>query len=214
MTSQQVGLKIGTLGWQHDAWRETFYPEDLPSSWQLDYFSNVCRVALVPEHEWQCWSQEALTAIVESVEDDFSLYFALQNDLNGGVDNAQTMAQLAHVLSVLGNVAQGVVVWSEKPFDQCYLLTLPVTLISSQHSLSGWQWQQNGVWMSGNPLGFVNQLPPEGRPQVSLLTDFVESLSKNNEPLKSNSVAFIVGGEEINMKQVSDLKTIGELLGY
>ncbi len=206
-------LQIGTYGWRHNDWVADFYPDDLPEAWQLDYFSNVYRVVLVPQSEWSTWSQQAMQEIVESIGDTFGFYLALDNDLNGGIKNRDVFVQITDVVSVLDSAILGVVVWSESPFVSLDLLPCPITLISSRHCLSGWQWCRKGVKISGNPFGWVETLPEDGKEQVALLTDFVASLSKD-EHSKRSVLPFIVGGGKINMQQVANLKTIGELLGY
>ncbi|VAW49972.1 hypothetical protein MNBD_GAMMA04-2188 [hydrothermal vent metagenome] len=208
-----VELQIGTYGWRHDDWVGDFYPDDLPEAWQLDYFSNVYRVVLVPQAEWCTWSQQTKQEIAESMEESFGLYLALDNDLNGGVKNRQILSQLEDIVSSLGDSILGVVVWSESPFTSLALLPRPITLISSQYVLSGWQWCREGVKISGNPFGWIEQLPENGKKQAALLTDFVASFS-DDDHAKRNVLPFIVGGEEINMEQVANLKTISELLGY
>lgn len=41
-------ILIGTEGWQHAAWREVFYPEELPREWEFCYYSNRLRAVWVP----------------------------------------------------------------------------------------------------------------------------------------------------------------------
>lgn len=41
-------ILIGTEGWQHAAWREVFYPEELPREWEFCYYSNRLRALWVP----------------------------------------------------------------------------------------------------------------------------------------------------------------------
>jgi len=205
-------LQVGTYGWRHDDWMGRFYPDDLPEAWQLDYFSHVFRVALVPQSEWQVWSQQTMQEMAESLEESFCLYLALDNDLRD-VEDSEIFVQLTDVVSVLGDSVLGIVVWSESPFTSLELLSCPVTLISSRYCLPGWRWRRDGLWMSGTPLGWVKKLPEDGKTQVALLTEFMASLSRN-ECTKKNVLPFLVGGEKINMEQVANLKTIGELLGY
>jgi len=210
-----VALRIGTCGWQHRRWLGTFYPDDLPEAWQLDYFSNVFGVVLVPQSEWKHWSSSFVEAVIASAEDGFEIYLGLNNDLNGGIENPQTVAKLADIVSLLDHSVVGFVVWSESPFTHLTLLQRPVTLISSQHCLPNWQWKNEECWLSGNPLGWTAQLSDEGKEQAALLVDFVKSLSGlEMEDSKNRTVPFLIGGDKIEMEQVANLKTIGELLGY
>ncbi|MBI1422719.1 MAG: hypothetical protein GC149_04560 [Gammaproteobacteria bacterium] len=43
---------IGTCGWQHPQWRDTYYPEGLPDDWQLAFYGNEYPVVLVPDAYW------------------------------------------------------------------------------------------------------------------------------------------------------------------
>lgn len=211
-------LKIGTYGWKQDSKTSSFYPEDLPEDWQLDYFSNAFRVVLVPQTQWLNWSEEALHDVMDSVEGDFEFYFAVQEGLN-----ATKLEQLKRVVSVLGKRASGVVLWSEVAFTDLSIQSLPVTLISSHYCLPGWKWQSDAMWLSGHPLGFVSQLSVDGKVQATLLKAFMASLSSEEKKGVSHlAVPFIVGGIEggvkehvkVDMQQVVNLKTVGELLGY
>lgn len=44
-------ILIGTVGWRHAAWRDRFYPEELPADWEFCYYSNRLRAVWVPADE-------------------------------------------------------------------------------------------------------------------------------------------------------------------
>lgn len=210
-------LQIGTYGWQHNHWLGSFYPEDLPVDWQLDYFSNAFRAVLVPQSVWTGWSEVDLQAVNEAVEAPFYFYFAIES---GSDFESALLPQLEKIIAVLKSQAMGVVVWSESLFTQSELAGLPVTLISTQHKLPGWHWQYQGVWLSGQPLAYLSELPKDPKAQVVILKDFMHSLTlevnskATTVVLESQGVCCIVGGEKIDMQQVANLKTIGEFLGF
>ncbi|GKT12488.1 MAG: hypothetical protein ISEC1_P1466 [Thiomicrorhabdus sp.] len=196
-------IQIGTYGWQHSNWSEVFYPSDLPAEWQLDYFANAFRVVLVPMSDWLAWSESDLDEIVESIENEFSMFFAVQGDLN------QTqITHLKKIVSCVGASTKGVVIWSDKAFSNTRIAGLPVTLISQNFTLPGWSWQYNGLHMSGSPLGYLAELPEDGREQAAILRDFAAFL-----PVKVAGAPLVVGGDSVDMAQVINLKTVSELLG-
>ncbi len=204
-----VRLHIGTYGWIHQEWEGSFYPDDLPSSWQLDYFGNIFDVVLVPQAEWEKWSLSDMIAVKEGLEPRCKMYLALQQS------SMESWVRLPLVFSVFDTIIPGVVIWSEQPFYQTHILCKPVTLISTYFRLPGWSWYIQGVWLSGQPFGFVAELPKKESSQVQLLTDFVESLPSNAlENSDIISVAWIVGGVSVNVQQVMNLKVISELMGY
>ena len=43
---------IGTCGWQHPQWNDSYYPEGLPEDWQLAFYGNEYPVVLVPDAYW------------------------------------------------------------------------------------------------------------------------------------------------------------------
>lgn len=49
----QARILIGTQGWRHAAWENSFYPDDLPQEWQLAYYGNEFDVTLIPADYWQ-----------------------------------------------------------------------------------------------------------------------------------------------------------------
>lgn len=196
-------IQIGTYGWQHREWSEGFYPSDLPAEWQLDYFTNAFRVVLVPVAAWLTWSESDLESIAESLESRFSMFFAIQGNLN----QIET-TQLNKVVSYLNESAKGVVVWSDEAFSYTDVAGLPVTLISQNTTLPGWFWQYNGLQISGSPLGYIANLPENGREQAAILKAFSVSL-----PADVDGAPLIVGGDLIDMTQVINLKMVSELLG-
>ena len=47
MASSSLVL-IGAAGWQHPAWRDRFYPDDMPDDWQLSYYNSHFRPSICP----------------------------------------------------------------------------------------------------------------------------------------------------------------------
>lgn len=197
-------LQIGTYGWRHQNWLESFYPDDLPEDWQLDYFSNAYRVLLVPMSDWLSWQSLDLEEVVDSVEAPFYFYLAVEHPLE-----KQQIEQLETVVNALGESVAGMVAWKAELVEQLKAINLPVTLVSENEHLSGWSWQLGAITFSGNPLVVLSELPTDGKAQVAILKSFMQSL-----PSEVNGAPLIVGGDSIDMEQVANLKTVGELLGF
>lgn len=202
-------LQIGIYGWQRADLDGQFYPEDLPSDWRLDYYSNAFRVVLVPQLEWEVWDEEDLEAILEAVEAPFYFYFALE-----AAFTTEVLSQLSKVVETLKTQACGVVIWSEKPFEHTEIAGLPVTLVSTKYKLPGWSWQNQSLWMSGEPLAYLPDLTVDAKEQAALLKAFMQSLVESAFIKKELAAPCIVGGDKIDIAQVTNLKVIGEFLGY
>lgn len=65
---------VGAWGWRHPEWlQDVFYPDDLPSDWQLSYYSNEFDLVVVPAAYWsaQGYGDEDW---LDEVEEDFVFY--------------------------------------------------------------------------------------------------------------------------------------------
>lgn len=196
-------LQIGTVGWLHSDWQGAFYPADMPEEWQLDYYSNALHVVLVPEVEWLAWDEEEAAEYADTVG-EFWFYLAVE----GTWDEAKRQ-QLRMVKQIFGVLLGGVVVFSENWLPDEILEGVRVSLVSSKQQLAGWSWQVEGRILSGTPFGYIEVLSNDGKAQANLLKEFMHSLPKN-----LLGAPFFIGGESINMAQVSNLKIVGEISGY
>ncbi len=52
--AHEYKLHIGSYGWQHKTWDNSFYPDDLPMEWQFAYYANEYSVIMIP---WQLLQQ-------------------------------------------------------------------------------------------------------------------------------------------------------------
>ncbi|NPA72816.1 MAG: hypothetical protein GXO35_08320 [Gammaproteobacteria bacterium] len=228
-------LQIGAFGWQHDAWLGTFYPEDLPEDWRLDYYSNAFRTLLVPQQTWQAWAlggAEVLEEVQDAVEGDFFFYLAIESVQ---VDSDLTLA-VNQVIEGLSERVAGLVILSEAAESQQVVsqierlsnrVNLPLTLVTKRVSTVGdqavvslstskWQWTHAETCLSGQPLAYIEKLTADGRAQTALLQSFYQSLPLNNLGEKVGA-AVIVGssaGGDIDMKQLANFKVVCEFLGY
>lgn len=196
-------LQIGTVGWQHREWQGGFYPEDMPEEWQLDYYSNAFKVVLVPEEEWLQWSEEQAAEFADMVG-EFVFYLAVAEAWS-----EVKRAQLRMIKQIFGVLLGGVVVFSDSWLPEATLEGVKVSLVSRTARLGSWGWASEGRILSGAPFGYVENLTADGKAQAALLKTFMQHLPKN-----FLGAPFFIGGESINMTQVSNLKVIGEISGY
>jgi len=200
-------LQVGAYGWNYDSWVGSFYPEDIPEEWRLDFYSNAFRVVLVPEMDWLSWCEDELEDFLDAVEGDFSFFFEVIDEFT---DSKQL--QLNRIVAVFESCAKGVVIFLEQD-DAADIAaeysSLPVTLVSKSISFGSWQWEQQGYICSGEPCGVVLDLATDAKLQTNLLKSFMNSLPEHRE-----GAALLVRNEALDMSQLYNLKTIGEFLGY
>lgn len=80
MGTHRHRLLVGARGWEHPNWVGTFYPEDLPEDWQLTYYSNEFRIALIPD---ECWDDgdDGPRQWLAACDDDFAFLAEVPVDL-------------------------------------------------------------------------------------------------------------------------------------
>jgi len=205
-------LQIGTYGWQYEAWRDAFYPEDLPEDWMLDYYGNAYRVVMVPEQSWLAWSEEDIEDVIEAVEDEFGFYLEVVDTLGS--------AKLEQLKKIKKSFAEGLeagesqayialVIFSESKGAVEAKIDLPTTLVSKSQALGGWQWKNQDRICSGSPCAVVYDLTTDAKQQTALLQDFMKSL-----PTGQVGAPLFLHDRNLDIKKVYTLKTIGEFLGY
>jgi len=197
-------LQVGTCGWLHESWLGDFYPEDMPQEWQLDYYANIFRVVLVPESLWMKWDEGALEECVDAVEGEFGFYLRVEEEVSAAKSN-----QIQLVQQGLGSLLTGVVVFSEVEVPEPLIYGQPVSLVSKQLKMPGWSYHTGTYNVSGAAIGYCAELEEDGRWQSAMLQKFMQTLPDN-----ISGTPFFIDGDSINMTQVTNLKVVGEFLGY
>jgi uncharacterized protein YecE (DUF72 family) len=49
---------LGTIGWDHETWVGSFYPESLPAEWRLSFYNTHFDCVFLPYHDWGTRSVE------------------------------------------------------------------------------------------------------------------------------------------------------------
>lgn len=62
---------VGAMHWEHAAWRDRFYPEDLPDGWLLSYYNTQFQTVYLPAAVWQAASAETWAQWLHDTQDSF-----------------------------------------------------------------------------------------------------------------------------------------------
>lgn len=214
MSGEIENLLVGAFGWHSTGWEETFYPEDMPQDWRLDYYSQYFQTVLVPYSEWRNWTATTIEELVASLEEAvFYWVFDLPESLDSETD--KTLRQIkAHFQAS----AYGILYHGFKRLPEELTSIYQVTYLADESTFEAndpqaggleWMWRQNGLVLWGAPLGYVSDLPDDGRAQADLLRKFMASL-----PESCQAGLFLVGNPHLDMAQLKNLKVVAELLGY
>jgi hypothetical protein len=99
MTAQTID--VAPEGWWTLAAPERFFPEDLPTDWQLTYYANVFGSVIVPATAWAGLSAQALADWRSDVHPGFRFYLAWPEALE--------QRQLERAAAALGDTLTGLV---------------------------------------------------------------------------------------------------------
>lgn len=191
---QHGHLRVGSIGWQHDDWQNSFYPEDLPEDWRLSYYANEFSTVLIPsgylqreDCDFEQWH--------EDVPDDFRFYLQWPGQM---MDAGPLLEQC----SLLGNKLAGLVISQAITLDtrlDCYY-----THQAADTSQRIWQ---PGMSASSG----VAMFPVCGqdmRQQKALLQDFARQQLEDGVNLK----AVILSDESVPIETLRAFKTLVELM--
>lgn len=64
-------VKAGAVGWERPAWRQDFYPEDLPEDWLLSYYNTQFQAVFLPATMWQTAAPDDWARWLADTREDF-----------------------------------------------------------------------------------------------------------------------------------------------
>lgn len=203
-------MSVGFHQWQAEPLLTHFYPEDLPLDWRADYYFNYFRVAMTSQSDWMQWDQDSLNMLNEAMLAENLFY------LHWSECSAQSVTQFRCLRTNLGAKLAGVLIsdgWcaEDLALHQADLEGIDVTLMAPMEDdwvLSGWQWRYNNLSFSGSPLAYFDALPESIKAQRVEIDAFKTSLPG------STAVPVFVNPHQVTTKQLTDLSSMIELLGY
>lgn len=81
---------FGAYGWQHPAWAEAFYPDDMPEEWCLAFYNTQFRCVFLDRALWQAATPETWAAWAADTQQAFR--FVLEASGRAGPDDAVAQA--------------------------------------------------------------------------------------------------------------------------
>ena len=217
-------ILIGTCGWLHDNWQESFYPEDLPADWYLGYYGNEFPVVLVGEKEWQQggsakqWLEET---------DDLPMFICeipLQETGNDVLQQADSYLKAAsqmgeRCLGIVCRVSNSISSEALKSLLQACQAIAPTVLAmndpSSQVQAIMNELQVNPLWTSaeanedhGGSL-FIACLDSSKLKLPELRTSIENLLAKQSE---QTTLVLLIGGENPDIEIIKQAKVMLDLI--
>jgi len=98
-------INLGSYGWLHQDWINSFYPEDLPADWRLGYYSNEFNTVLVPAFYWRQGYMADCGALLDDVHPGFQFFI----ECDERIFDTVSLLDLTEALKLLGQQLSGLV---------------------------------------------------------------------------------------------------------
>ena len=214
---QRVSFIVGARGWDHEAWAGSYYPDDLPGSWRLSYYSNEFHGGLVPASKWLNCSSDTWSEWIDDVSDSFRFYLELETAAAG------ELQRLKQFIGLPGDALGGVVVTkgllpqvleiAGELSGKCFYPVVAADLPPSLAAVTGdCEVRFYGAGTVGQSCGpSIALLDSKGGADLRQLRHLIESLGANSS-IESPSALFFCD-ETVDVSWMQDTKTVAELLG-
>jgi len=92
-------VEIGSIGWQHEQWKDSYYPDDLPSDWLFSYYSKQFRTVWLQASELINNSAEEIQSWLDDCDQnfDFLLEYPALEKLSDGESEAMLASWIKSV---------------------------------------------------------------------------------------------------------------------
>lgn len=75
---------LGATGWEHEAWRGDFYPEDMPEDWQLSFYNTQFRCVYLPYEQWRNAADDVVAGWLYDTHESFHFVLEMPECLKEG----------------------------------------------------------------------------------------------------------------------------------
>jgi hypothetical protein len=177
-------LTVGSCGWKHKSWLDSFYPDDLPEDWQLTYYANEFSGVLIPVDYLQATECD-IEQWCDDAADGFSFYLLWPET---GDDQL-----LVNQLSQFGDRLAGILMPQERPLAT----DVPVYL---------WQevWRPDNEGSSG--IAVLSITNKDLKTQRNELQQFQKDTAGELH-------AVFLMDNDLDINQLNEFKTLVELMG-
>ena len=105
---------LGAHGWQHAHWQGRFYPEDLPSDWQLAYYNNFFSCVYLAHAEWSSAPTETWRTRLDDMQPQFRLLLEMPAGLEANARDILGLLEPHIALQVDPGAAPKELIWFDR----------------------------------------------------------------------------------------------------
>lgn len=199
-------IKVGATGWRHADWFDSFYPDDLPTDWQLSYYANEFPVVQLSPDDWL----PADVATFRQWCDDVSNGFSFIIDITGCMDRPDALARLQQCVNALGDKVGGIVSWvplSDPVAEQVETAAGDGLLVSLSNVPAV---SDSRVAIASNRHACCLLVPTEVARDLPVLRQMMEAVSSASA--EQSEIYLIFSGASPAIKVMKDAEVLQQLL--
>ena len=200
-------INLGTYGWRHSHWLNTFYPEDLPVSgaedWQLTYFSNEFNAVLVPAGYWLTGESIDCETWLDAVHEGFQFFVECHVSMLEFI----SMAELSANLKKLQPQLVGLIFLDEKQQMSAAVKNQFEVLANSLIVES----PQKNIWRIDKPCTSNFAFIENDLSDLRLAKNITENFASQ---LENESATIIVHHAQLQASDLSKFRLTLEIMGY
>lgn len=210
MEISEYTVMVGACGWEHPAWDESFYPDDLPEDWRMGFYSNEFPVLQLPLSRILSADTDELEEWIEDSHEGFRLVV----ELDGPIDaNAETRLEL------LQSRLLALIIVDENTIIPDSLSLLPCLWAASEdnscelHLQAGggqvWNGEGSPCWDEQLALVCIQSRDYQDMKQLKqLLLSCAPALEEGR------TLVLLLAGEPPDIELMQKARTLTELLGF
>ncbi|WP_172597604.1 hypothetical protein [Sulfuriflexus mobilis] len=190
-------MVVGSRGWEHPQWLDSYYPDDLPEDWRLGYYANEFGCVLLPPEVWGAANEATVEQWLDDVEEGFLFFLELP---------ARPMATAGGLAAFAGRCA-GAILSEGEPADwQAVLDDIP--LLQSEDTGGLRCYHRAG--QTETVLAWLNADAGE-KIALPVLREQIEASLQG--VAKTSRLAFIIGNGPPAVENLQNAMVVAELLG-
>jgi len=197
-------VDIAAYGWEHPQWSGTFYPEDMPEDWRLDFYCNEFRAIVIPAQKWSEGDRSRMQEWASGLGEDTRVYLELPPD--------RPACGIREAITSLGGRVAGLV--GRTPPALPRDIGAPVGIWGRQPggagSGIGWCWPEEGGIPRCTGEALASAWLDSGPTEPMHLRRIIEALAAGG---REHRAVLVVDGRPPSLKLMRDACVLVDLLG-
>jgi len=204
-------LETGSIGWRHEGWKDSYYPDDLPEDWQLEFYSHLFRIIALPCSDWLNASAEDVEQWREDASDEFAFFLLL--DRADRIE--EQIEKLTHLGILFSDSLLGIVVMQDQinlsdsvlnELSERFRVIIDSEKILPDNNRVSVCWRPDRETTQASVAILTSEQSEKPRQMREYIESFLQQASEQRE------LYLLFAGEPPGIKAMQDAQVIGQML--